>query len=200
VSIPCIFYRGFIDPLLQPLRRRIVSLIPDGSSVLEAACGTGEQSLMLADKARRVVGFDYNPKMAECARRRISHYPEHSLFFLEADARSLPFVTDGEFDVATITLALHEMHIDARVPVLRELSRTAGSLLIADYASPLPHTRIGSFTRIIEWLAGRDHHAGFMSYQRTGGLDTLVQEAGLEIIDEHSALRGIVRILQCRLV
>ncbi len=200
MSIPCSFYRGFIDPLLQPLRRRIVSLIPDGSSVLEAACGTGEQSLILADKARRVVGFDYNPKMAECARRRISHIPDHQLSFLEADARSLPFITDGEFDVATITLALHEMHIDARLPVLRELSRTAGSLLIADYASPLPRTHIGRFTRIIEWLAGRDHYAGFKSYQRTGGLDTLVQEAGLEIIDERSALRGIVRILQCRLV
>ena len=200
MSIPCSFYRGFIDPLLQPLRRRIVSLIPDGSSVLEAACGTGEQSLILADKARRVVGFDYNPKMAECARRRISHLREHHLSFLEADARALPFFTDGEFDVATITLALHEMHIDARLPVLRELSRTAGSLLIADYASPLPRTHIGRFTRIIEWLAGRDHYAGFKSYQRTGGLDTLVQEAGLEIIDERSALRGIVRILQCRLV
>lgn len=184
--------------MLKSLRMRLVSLVPEGSSVLEAACGTGEQSLMLAEKARRVVGFDYNPVMANCARGRIPPVLVHKLKFLEADARNLPAINDGEFDYATITLALHEMPEESRLPVLRELSRCAGNLLIADYSRPLPDTAIGRFTRTIEWLAGKDHYSGFKSFQKAGGLDSLLRKAGLAIVEESSALRGIVRILHCR--
>ncbi len=186
----------FIDPLLRPLRKRMAALVPDGATVLEAACGTGEQSLILSSTAGRVVGFDYNPGMADCARGRV---PRRSgnLSFLEADARNLPGIGDGEFDYATITLALHEMNPANRIPVLTELSRTAGYLLLADYSSPLPSTIPGRFIRLIEWAAGKEHYTGFCSYQESGGLDTLVSEAGLKIVEEHPALRGLVRILLC---
>lgn len=184
--------------MLSRLRKRLVSLVPEGSSILEAACGTGEQSLLLAENAVRVLGFDYNPVMASCAGRRIPPSLSHKLKFLEADARNLPAIEDGEFDYATITLALHEMPENSRLPVLRELSRTARNLLIVDYSSPLPIGAAGRFTRMIEWMAGRDHYSGFRSYQKAGGLDSLIEAAGLVISEENFALRGIVRILHCR--
>ena len=196
MSVQCRFYRIFIDPLLRALRKRMAEMIPDGASVLEAACGTGEQSLILAGKAGRVVGFDYNGTMAECARRR-GLRSSGNVSFLEADARNLPFVTDGEYDYATITLALHEMNEDTRVPVLMELSRTARYLLVADYSSPLPPTLTGRFTWLIERLAGREHYAGFCSYQSSGGLDAMLGDADLKIVEEYSVLGGIVRILLC---
>lgn len=177
-----------------------MNLVPEGSSVLEAACGTGEQSLQLVVNSCRVVGFDYNPVMADCARKRIPLEMAHKLSFLEADARNLSFIENGEFDYVTITLALHEMHESARLPVLKELSRTSDNLLVADYSSPLPATVAGRFTRMIEWMAGTDHYSGFKSYQKAGGLDFLIQASGLEIVKESSALKGIVRILHCRKV
>lgn len=197
MSVQCRFYRIFIDPMLKSLRKRMAELVPDGASVLEAACGTGEQSLILAGKAGRVLGFDYNGAMADCARRRIP-LSVGNLLFLEADARNLPFVTDGEYDYATITLALHEMKEENRLPVLKELSRTARYFLVADYSSPLPPTIAGRFTWLIERLAGREHYAGYCSYQSSGGLDSLMREADLEILEEHQVLGGIVRILLCR--
>ena len=175
----------------------MAELVPEGATVLEAACGTGEQSLILADKAGRVVGFDYNSSMAECARRR-GLRSSGNVSFLEADARDLHFVSDGEYDYSTITLALHEMNETARIPVLNELSRTSRYLLVADYSSPLPGTISGRFTWLIERLAGSDHYAGFCSYQSIGGLDSLMREADLEILEEHPVLGGIVRILLCR--
>lgn len=186
--------------MLKPLRRRMLTLIPEGCSILEAACGTGEQSLLLAENAVRVVGFDYNPAMAECAAGRIPAALAHKLSFREEDARKLPGIEDDEFDYATITLALHEMPESSRLPVLTELSRTARNLLIADYSCPLPATAIGRFTRVIEWMAGKDHYSGFKSYQKAGGLDFLIKKAGLETVADYSALKGIVRILHCRQV
>ncbi len=193
----CFFYRKFIDPLLRPLRRTLAGLVPEGASVLEAACGTGEQSLILARRAGRVLGFDYNRSIVECAQGRVPAVSEN-LSFQEADARVLPFIADAEFDYATITLALHEMTPANRIPVLRELSRTARQLLVADYATPMPSTLGGWFTRMIEKMAGKEHYAGYCDYQAAGGLDTIIGDSGLEIIQEHSVLGGIGRIVLCR--
>ncbi len=193
----CFFYRRFIDPLLRPLRRTLAGMIPEGASVLEAACGTGEQSLILARRAGRVLGFDYNRTIVECAQGRVSGLSEN-LSFQEADARNLPFIADKEFDYATITLALHEMNPANRIPVLRELTRTAGQLLVADYATPIPPTFGGWFTRMIEKMAGKEHYAGYCDYQAAGGLETIIGDSGLEILNEHSVLGGIGRIVLCR--
>ena len=193
----CLFYRIFIDPLLRSLRRELAEQVPVGSSVLEAACGTGSQSLILARKAGRVLGFDYNGVSVECARGRIPRGAKN-LSFVEADARDLPFIADGEFDYATITLALHEMNPANRIPVLKELSRTARFLLVADYATPLPSSFAGRFTRGIEKMAGREHYANFCSFQESGGLDGLLEEAGLENVEEFPVLGGIARIILCR--
>ena len=197
MNLHCLFYRTFIDPLLRSLRTALARQVPGGASVLEAACGTGEQSLLLARKAGRVLGFDYNGESVECARERIPRGMDH-LSFQEADARDLPFIADNEFDYATITLALHEMDPANRIPVLNELSRTAPQLLVADYASPLPPTFAGWFTRMIEKMAGKEHYAGFCNYQDAGGLDTLLKDAELEIVEEYLILGGIGRIVLCR--
>jgi len=194
MSFHCFFYRRFIDPLLRPLRRELAALFPEGSSVLEAACGTGEQSLILSRRAGRVLGFDYNREIVKCAGNRVPDTSEN-LSFMEADARDLSFIADGEFDYATITLALHEMNPANRLPVLRELSRTASHLLLADYAVPLPSTFGGWFTRLIEKMAGKEHYAGFCNYQDSGGMNYLLDEAGLEIVEEHIVLGGIARII-----
>jgi len=198
MNFQCLFYRALIDPLLRSLRVELARQVPAGASVLEAACGTGEQSLLLARKAGRVLGFDYNGKSVECARGRIPRGTDN-LAFQEADARDLSFIADGEFDYATITLALHEMNPANRIPVLKELSRTAPQLLVADYATPLPASFAGWFTRMIEKMAGEEHYAGFRNYQDAGGLDSLLKEAGLKILEEHLVLGGIGRIVLCRL-
>ena len=81
---------------------------------------------------------------------------------------------------------------------MKELSRTAKYLLLADYSSPLPVTFAGWFTRMIEKMAGKEHYAGFCNYQEAGGLDVIIENAGLELIEDYLVLGGIGRIVLCR--
>lgn len=66
----------------------------EGREVLDAACGAGYGSAILAERARRVVGVDVSEDAVSYARSR---YAGDNLEFVTADVASLPF-PDGSFD------------------------------------------------------------------------------------------------------
>ena len=68
-----------------------------GMRVLDAGCGTGNQSIPAARAGARVIGVDIAPNLLEQARRRAKG-EGLSIDFKEGDAEALPF-KDGEFDV-----------------------------------------------------------------------------------------------------
>ena len=198
MSIPFIVYRLAIDPLLEPVRKAMIPLIEPDSSLIDFACGTGDFLMRLAPSCSKLCGIDLNDEAMRQAARRLKTGTHDHISFRHADGRSLFFIPDQHYDYASISLALHEMPEENRLPVLLEMKRTAGHQIIADYASPLPRNTAGRITRIIERLAGTGHYRGFCSYQEKGGLDPLLQEAGLEVIEESSALSGAVRLVSCR--
>lgn len=197
MSISCRLYRLFIDPLLRNVRRDIAQLIPEGSSILELGSGTGAQAAAVAGLCSDYLGIDIDPAFASCARKRYagSEYPP--MEFLAADGRDLDFLEDRHFDIAMITLALHEMPHSMRLQVLEELSRVADRIIIADYAAPLPHTFSGRLAQGIELLAGGSHYAGFKQYQEIGGLPELLKQSGLSSLASYSLLSGVLLVLQC---
>ncbi len=69
-------------------------LVPEGASVLEIGCGTGQ--LLAALRPSRGVGVDVSPRMVESARE---HCPELE-FFAEAGER---FVRDEDFDYVILS-------------------------------------------------------------------------------------------------
>lgn len=87
-----------------------------GQRVLDAACGTGEGTRMLAAYATEAVGVDVSPASLADATR--DHGDEAT--FLEADVRELPFAAD-EFDVVICFEALAQIPDTERV--LDELRR-----------------------------------------------------------------------------
>jgi len=191
------FYHLFIDPLLKPLRKQIAEMVPGGGKIIDFACGTGNQTMMLAEKSAHITGIDLNSRMIDKARIMIPAQYKDTVVFQTADGRNIHFAEDNEFDIATITLALHEMNEDIRLPVLSEMKRVAKHLIIADYDSPQPRNYAGIMAVIIEKLAGKRHYAGFRSYQNSGGLNSLLKEAGIEIQEEYSVLGGSIRVLNC---
>ncbi|MBI9104677.1 MAG: class I SAM-dependent methyltransferase [Spirochaetales bacterium] len=193
----CMIYKILIDPLLRSVRHCLKEMIPPGSSVLEMGSGTGAQACTLAGRCGRYLGIDLNPDMTSCAAHRCSKQGYTNTAFKNADGSNLDFITDHEFDIATITLALHAMKHETRMAILSELNRVARKIIIMDYSSPLPRSLAGFFTRSIEKIAGKEHYSGFRDYQQRRGISPLISEAGLTATSERRTLAGIIQITTC---
>lgn len=110
----------------EPVIREIVAGLPAGVA-LDAACGTGRLSALLAEYGHRVVGVDSSPDMLA---RAIERVPRGD--FRQGDLRTLP--VDGDaVDLAVCSLAL--THVPDLKPVMAEFARVlrpGGHLLVAD--------------------------------------------------------------------
>lgn len=89
----------------KALCKEIEEYISDTDDVLELACGTGQMTFHLADKAKRWTATDFSPKMIAVASKRNKNL---KVQFLVQDATRL--VWEGNsFDVIVIANALHIM-------------------------------------------------------------------------------------------
>ncbi|RJQ68746.1 class I SAM-dependent methyltransferase [Pseudonocardiaceae bacterium YIM PH 21723] len=110
----------------EPEVVRILDPLPPGVA-LDAACGTGRYSRLLADRGHRVIGVDSSPDMLAHAGKRV---PDGR--FLTGDLHDLP-VGAGEVDLVVCGLAL--AHVSRLDPVFAEFARVlrpGGHVVIAD--------------------------------------------------------------------
>lgn len=89
----------------------------DGGTVLDAGCGTGFGTSILARRAERAVGIDLKDKLLEYARQE---YDRPGLEFRVMDAVDLAF-DDGSFDAVVADELLE--HLPAHRPFLDEAVR-----------------------------------------------------------------------------
>jgi ubiquinone/menaquinone biosynthesis C-methylase UbiE len=183
-----IFYGTFVDPLLNGLRKRVLHEIKRGEKVIDIACGTGAQCFALAAKAAKVTGVDLSESMIKYAQRKKAKSVFSNLEFRVCDATQLTSIADCEFDVAVMSLALHQFSPDLYKPIFGEMKRVAKRIVIVDYAVPLPKNYAGFGSRIAEFMAGAEHNRNFKSYCNKGGLRKILPENGLNI--EKSVLIG----------
>ncbi|HUG69159.1 MAG TPA: methyltransferase domain-containing protein, partial [Pirellulaceae bacterium] len=98
----------------------------DGKDVLEVACGSGIGLGHLATRARSVVGGDYDPRLAEIARRTYTDRIAVSTM----DAQSLPF-DDATFDVVLLFEAIYYLtQPEVFFAEAHRVLRPGGSVLI----------------------------------------------------------------------
>lgn len=191
----CWIYHHVIDPLLYRSREEIALMIPPGTSLIELGSGTGAQAAAAASRTVRYLGVELNPSFTACADRYFKAPQYKDLNFITADGRDLSFIGENEFDMALISLALHEMAHPMRLQVLEEMKRLATSLIIADYSSPLPASFAGWMAHGIERLAGGAHYAGYLDYQQRGGLPDLLRQAGLLEIRSSHLLSDVLHVV-----
>ena len=186
-----LFYYGWIyhklfDPPLSEARERVVDLVPEGSTVLDIACGTGQLSFALrADKRCRVVGIDLSRRMLQFAE---NHKPYDDIIFMHRDAADLSGFGDRSFDYATLLFLMHELPPEKQFSVLREALRVAARLLIVDSAAPIPRTLQGFAIRAVEATFGHEHYSHFKNFQLHGGISGMLEESGLPVSLEHRTL------------
>jgi ubiquinone/menaquinone biosynthesis C-methylase UbiE len=183
--------------------RNLRQFVPDfagmkpGDSVLDVCCGTGAQVCQYAIRGMLATGIDLDPAMLKLAERYKKRLNLANASFQMADAAKLPF-GDDTFDFASISLALHEKEDSLRDAVISEVRRVVkqgGSLVFIDFSSPVPGSLFGLAVRIVEPMAGREHHRYFRQYVAQGGLSRLLKKNGLEHVKQTCMKNGAISIM-----
>ncbi len=174
-------YARFLDPVLTPLHRVVAGYVTPGSTVLDVGCGTGNLSILMAQRAAEVVGVELSPAMVAYARRRVDSDQMSNVTIEAGDAAEvLSNHPNGAFELATMVLALHEMPTEARGPVLHQAARVAERVVVVDFRIPLPRNLAGLRNRLAEMAAGPEHFRAFRDFNRLGGVSEIAAAAGLQ--------------------
>jgi SAM-dependent methyltransferase len=145
------------------------TIYPAGSTVLEAGCGVGAQTLILAKNspAARFVSVDISPASLEAAKTAVQRAGFTNVTFQTADLFQLPF-PEASFDHVFVCFVLE--HLKDPDGVLRSLGRVlrpGGTLTVieGDHGSTFFHPRSDAAWRTIQCL---------IDLQATAGGDALV--------------------------
>jgi len=176
-------YEKLIDPFLKDVREFVLNFseIKPGEKVLDIGCGTGDQAVYFAKKEAIVAGIDINPKMIGRALMR-KKKEGLEVYFQGGDATNLPFL-EPVFDVAVISLVLHEIENKDRDKVISEMKRVVkkcGRLIFIDFNCPLPKSMASFFVNLIEFFVGKKHWQNFKSYLKEGGILKILERNKLK--------------------
>jgi len=163
---------------------------PNGSKILDAATGTGEQAFAFAKKGYKVTGIDISKAMLKVAERKNEY---SNLKFQAADATNMPF-EDSSFDVSCVSFALHDMPNTIQEKTLKEMTRVTkpkGTITIVDYA--LPNNKVSRFIiyNFVKLYEG-EYYRKFIKTD----LKALLRKSGIEITEERTVLLGAARIIK----
>lgn len=176
-----IFYSNVLDPILVSVRKRLAQEILPGQRVIDIACGTGAQLREISSTAAEITGIDLSESMIAYAKKTADQQGLTNADFRVANATDLSSFKDSAFDVALMSLALHQFSPQLYPSLLLEMKRVAKTCILLDYTVPLPVNVVGIGSRIAEFLAGREHHRNFRAYYTQGGLSHILPAQGFVI-------------------
>jgi SAM-dependent methyltransferase len=142
---------------------------PPGSLILEAGCGTGAQTVILArnNPAARLVSVDRSPESLAQARRATEAAGLANVRFETADIMRLPY-PDAMFDVVFVCFVLeHLADPPAALVELKRVLRPGGTITVieGDHGSAYFHPDSGPARKAIQCL---------VDLQKEGGGDALI--------------------------
>jgi len=187
-------YRIFIDPVLSRFHKSITENISTTHRVLDVACGTGSLSLLIAQKAFNVAGIDNSPGMIATARRITRKRKVKNANFETHDASDFSIFDDKEFDVAVISMAVHQFNEELAIQILKGMKRIASKVIIMDYNFPARKGFSHLIAYAMEFIAGGDHFRNFKVYRNRGGISYFATASGLDIRSAITRGRGVFSI------
>ncbi|MCD6248852.1 MAG: bifunctional demethylmenaquinone methyltransferase/2-methoxy-6-polyprenyl-1,4-benzoquinol methylase UbiE [candidate division Zixibacteria bacterium] len=122
-------------------RQRVAQLLPDGDnlSVLDLACGTGDQLITLHETGRvgQGIGIDLAEKMLDVGRKKISRLKLNSSLSLQTgDAGKIPFGNDL-YDTVTISFGIRNMtDVNQTLCEMYRVLKPGGRALILEFSLP----------------------------------------------------------------
>lgn len=122
-------------------RKAILELIPDGNiAVLDCCSGTGTNSLLIAKNREhcKVTGIDISAEMLAISKEKAASEQITNINFQSMDASQLS-LDDHSFDIAVISLVLHEMEPHIASKILKEAKRVLskdGKIIVVEWEPP----------------------------------------------------------------
>ena len=162
---------------------------------------TGKQAALFAEKGAKVTGLDLSEAMLKKAREKKNKKYKGSLDFIYGNATKMPF-KDNQFDISSISLALHEMNHYTRNKVLKEMIRVTKqnkSIILVDYTKAhrsFMNKFYGLCMKTIEKGIGGEHYKNYKDFMERGGLSYLVKKHNLDIVEEKSFYCGNISIFK----
>jgi demethylmenaquinone methyltransferase/2-methoxy-6-polyprenyl-1,4-benzoquinol methylase len=178
------FYDRVIAPNQDRMFRQIRDLIAPESTVIDIGCGTGRFSCSIADKCSSVAGIDLSQRNIDRAQSLLAKSPNKKLSFHHSGADAFPSNKIHPFDYAVITYVVHELDEDKRADFLRASARLAETVIIGDYLVPQPKGFWNRLNEGVEFAAGKEHYRNYKNFVAHGGIQPLLQAAGLNIHHE----------------
>lgn len=177
-------YHRLVDGKLEEARQAIIDLVPEGSSVLDIGCGTGELCHELCQQKHcKVIGLDLSLKMIRFADE---HNSCQDVKFVHGDATDLSIFEDRSFDFAVMLIFIHEHDAKTQKEALSEALRVANKLIICDSVAPLPKNKAGFLIWLAETLLGHEHLLHFKRFLAQGGIRDLLSATGLPVKIDHT--------------
>lgn len=150
---------------------------PHGSDVwLEAACGPGVISRLLAPHVRSVHGIDLTPAMVTLAEQSAAAASARNATFDVGDATATG-LDDASFDGAITRFSLHHIPVPGRViEELTRVVRAGGAIVVADHLADEDPSAF-AWSQEIERLRDPSHWASLTRDR----LHRLAERAGLRL-------------------
>ncbi len=163
----------------------ICAQVRAGDTVLDAGCGDGSLSILLAKKGCVVTGCDISPSNIKKAKRRAEEVGVN-IHFIEGDAESLPFL-DASFDcVISCHVLEHLPHFKKGLAEIRRVTKKRAVIAMPTCLNPCAAIILGgdSFWTISRWTP----------VAWAIGLSRIILELGGEGVEELGGYRGDPRM------
>lgn len=176
----------FADRVLLPLRKELIALIEEGSTLFDLGCGTGNLLFQSASKISSGYGVDIDRKMIEFAE---SQKKEHKLNHLHFECIDALQMSLQQFDVSTSTLCLHTVSEQKACDLLSMMVDHSKIVLIADYAGAKSISGKMSI-EFDEFISG--HYRNYKHYRKSGAIPSYAEKIGAVVQKEIvSVIEGI---------
>ncbi|UCB47091.1 MAG: class I SAM-dependent methyltransferase [Spirochaetota bacterium] len=191
-------YKYAVDPILSPVQNVAAAMLPSDKRIIDIACGTGAFLFKLASKSKHVIGIDHSESMINLASKWRAKRLVNNVDFILDEEKRLTVFPNNSFDIATLSMALHQFSREIGLNVLRESIRISKEILIIDYSYPLSPTIYKYIVYLAEIIAGKEHYNNFKSYMDYGGLDYYLKKTGVKV-QQNTRLKtnGIFTIVRC---
>jgi len=178
----------FLDKREKKIIGKFLKDLPEGSLVLDLACGTGRITEFLLSKGYKVWGVDISKEMLKVARERVGSSGKLGNFY-QAEAENLPF-EEKIFNSATCIKLMGHIPPETRIKILQEIKRvTRGPFIVSYYLSgPMANTK----RKIRKFLTGNKSHWYPISKK---SLKEEIGLANLKIIEEKPLMNYLSETL-----
>jgi len=117
--------------IISRWQKELVKGLENPGVTLDLACGTGEVTVLVKEKAKVVIGLDYSLSMLKVAKRKLPEIP-----FLRGDALNLPFKS-ASFDTVLVSLGLrHFENTPKALAEIRRVLKRGGRVRILEVSIP----------------------------------------------------------------